>query len=312
MLDNFREWLSDNLRYFMLGAAIILILVVLVFGIRAIAKGISGNDSKTKTSDKQVEEDNTGKGDEEEKDKEEPTPTPNPDEAEEDQKDSFSENANPDITTVVTSYYTALQNKDIEGIRKIYDDLSDSDVNDIKNNDKVEGYSDISTYVKAGPAEGTYIVFAEYKIKYKDIDTLAPGLSRLYLYTDDQGELKIQGNIDDKAVNDAIDQVMEEADVQELVSRVNQEYYAAQAADPKLKAFIDEVRGTTSEAAKAEIGATITLAKNCNVRKGPGTNYDAIGSLKAGAQLVKKGSDGDWIQIDLNGQTGYIRSDMFQ
>ncbi|WP_202187720.1 hypothetical protein [Ruminococcus sp. AM42-11] len=28
-MDNFREWLSDNLRYFMLGGAILLIVVVL-------------------------------------------------------------------------------------------------------------------------------------------------------------------------------------------------------------------------------------------------------------------------------------------
>ena len=28
-LDDFREWLSDNLRYFMLGGAILLIVVVL-------------------------------------------------------------------------------------------------------------------------------------------------------------------------------------------------------------------------------------------------------------------------------------------
>ena len=30
-MDNFREWLSDNLRYFMLGGAILVIVVVLFF-----------------------------------------------------------------------------------------------------------------------------------------------------------------------------------------------------------------------------------------------------------------------------------------
>ncbi len=35
MLDNFREWLSDNLRYILLGLAILVVLVVLFFGIRA-------------------------------------------------------------------------------------------------------------------------------------------------------------------------------------------------------------------------------------------------------------------------------------
>ena len=32
-LDDFREWLSDNLRYFMLGGAILVIVLVLIFEI---------------------------------------------------------------------------------------------------------------------------------------------------------------------------------------------------------------------------------------------------------------------------------------
>nr|WP_288884945.1 hypothetical protein [uncultured Blautia sp.] len=36
MLDNFREWLSDNLRYILLGLAILVVLVVLFFGIKAL------------------------------------------------------------------------------------------------------------------------------------------------------------------------------------------------------------------------------------------------------------------------------------
>ena len=38
-LDDFREWLSDNLRYFMLGGAILLIVLVLIFGVRACVGG---------------------------------------------------------------------------------------------------------------------------------------------------------------------------------------------------------------------------------------------------------------------------------
>ena len=36
MLDNFREWLSDNLRYILLGLAILVVLLVLFFGVRAV------------------------------------------------------------------------------------------------------------------------------------------------------------------------------------------------------------------------------------------------------------------------------------
>ena len=49
-MDNFREWLSDNLRYFMLGGAILLIVAVLFFGVRACVgsgKGTSDKEQNT-------------------------------------------------------------------------------------------------------------------------------------------------------------------------------------------------------------------------------------------------------------------------
>ena len=53
-LDDFREWLSDNLRYFMLGGVILIIVVVLFCGIRACSgsnKGNSGDEQKTTSED---------------------------------------------------------------------------------------------------------------------------------------------------------------------------------------------------------------------------------------------------------------------
>lgn len=53
-MDDFREWLSDNLRYFMLGGAILIIVVVLFCGIRACSgsnKGNSGDEQKTTSED---------------------------------------------------------------------------------------------------------------------------------------------------------------------------------------------------------------------------------------------------------------------
>ena len=46
MLDNFREWLSDNLRYILLGLAILIVLVILFFGIKAITGGFSDKEGK--------------------------------------------------------------------------------------------------------------------------------------------------------------------------------------------------------------------------------------------------------------------------
>ena len=49
-LDDFREWLSDNLRYFMLGGAILVIVLVLIFGVRACVGGKKGNSNKDQTT----------------------------------------------------------------------------------------------------------------------------------------------------------------------------------------------------------------------------------------------------------------------
>lgn len=49
-MDNFREWLSDNLRYFMLGGAILVIVLVLIFGVRACVGGKKGNSNKDQTT----------------------------------------------------------------------------------------------------------------------------------------------------------------------------------------------------------------------------------------------------------------------
>ena len=49
-MDNFREWLSDNLRYFMLGGAILVIVAVLFVGVRACVgsgKGTSDGEQTT-------------------------------------------------------------------------------------------------------------------------------------------------------------------------------------------------------------------------------------------------------------------------
>ena len=50
-MDNFREWLSDNLRYFMLGGAILVIVAVLFFGVRAcVGSGKGASDKEQKTA----------------------------------------------------------------------------------------------------------------------------------------------------------------------------------------------------------------------------------------------------------------------
>ena len=62
MLDNFREWLSDNLRYILLGLAILIVLVILFFGIKAITGGFSDKEGKepAQKTEQEKESEKTG------------------------------------------------------------------------------------------------------------------------------------------------------------------------------------------------------------------------------------------------------------
>ena len=68
-MDDFREWLSDNLRYILLGLAIIAVLLVLFFGIRFLTSTF-GDDSKKEQKVTEQQKDTEKEQKEEEKDTE--------------------------------------------------------------------------------------------------------------------------------------------------------------------------------------------------------------------------------------------------
>ena len=101
-LDNFREWLSDNLRYFMLGGAILLIVVVLFFGVRAFMGSGKGDSSKDTVENQTTADNDQGN-----------VPSSPANDGETDGKKDANpmETANEEITSLIKSYYKALGDK---------------------------------------------------------------------------------------------------------------------------------------------------------------------------------------------------------
>ena len=63
----------------------------------------------------------------------------------------------------------------------------------------------------------------------------------------------------------------------------------------------------TSSSSDSESSKTVYItASSLNVRSGPSTSYDAIGSLKKGASVKTYGSTDGWYKIKYNGKTAYI------
>lgn len=91
--------------------------------------------------------------------------------------------------------------------------------------------------------------------------------------------------------------------------------YAAWIPASVVTAGTGTAAGTAAGATAGGVPGTIT---NCttgvNLRKGPGTNYDKLGSLPKGASVSvlssEKGSDGKtWYKVAYGTYSGYIRSD---
>ena len=308
-MDNFREWLSDNLRYILLGLFIILALAVIFLGIRFLSSRVGSDDEtaqvQQEASDDEIKEDASADAAANE-------PTAAPEGTVAPEKVPLEKEAYPEVTTVIQTYYTALGNKDTAGIKSVVDSLDSTEEAKITKDPYIEDYGDVETYTVEGPSEGTYVVFARYTYKFKDIDTAVPGLSQLYVCTDEDGKLYIATREQDQQTQEYIENTLDLQEVQELREEVEADYETALESDENLRDFIENIGVGTSKAASAAEGDQLTVKSDCNVRSEPSEEGEILGKLGEGQQVTKMGSEGDWIEITYEEQTGYVRSDLFE
>ena len=308
-MDNFREWLSDNLRYILLGLFIILALAVIFLGIRFLSSRVGSDDEtaqvQQEASDDEIKEDASADAAANE-------PTAAPEGTVAPEKVPLEKEAYPEVTTVIQTYYTALGNKDTAGIKSVVDSLDATEEAKITKDPYIEDYGDVETYTVEGPSEGTYVVFARYTYKFKDIDTAVQGMSQLYVCTDEDGKLYIATREQDQQTQEYIENTLDLQEVQELREEVEADYETALESDENLRDFIENIGVGTSKAASAAEGDQLTVKSDCNVRSEPSEEGEILGKLGEGQQVTKMGSEGDWIEITYEEQTGYVRSDLFE
>ena len=301
-MDDFREWLSDNLRYFMLGGAILVIVAVLFFGIRACVgsnKGNSGDGQKTTSEDQgNVPSSPTNEGESDEK-KEDANPM---------------ETADAEITALIKSYYQALGEKDIATLKTLEDDFTPSDESKVTNlKDYIEGYEVGDVYTKKGMTDDSYVVYACFYYICQGVDTKAPALTQFYVYRNDDGNWVIDNDaLQNSEVSAYMEAQLSDSDVTALVSKVQSELDQAQEEDSSLADFLNGLGDEASVSTQAENGTMLTAIDDCNVRAEANTDAEILGVISAGDQVEKQGTDGEWIQIDYDGETGYIRGDLLE
>ena len=147
----------------------------------------------------------------------------------------LEQDAYEDVNAIVQQYYSFLSAGDMEGLATVVDEISDDERSRILGSQSlVEGYQNISCYTKKGMEEGSYVVFVYYELKFKQIETAAPGLSPLYVYTNEEGSLCIMNREASDELKAYVEEMADGDEVKALRDEVKEKYEAAKAADEDL------------------------------------------------------------------------------
>ena len=224
ILNDFREWLSDNLRYILLILGILGILVALFFGVRAVSSRFDSENRDAFSSDSVVSVPEGTKIVSGNASSSIPV----------NDGGALAENAVPEVTALLTSYYNALGRQDVAAVKELCDTLPEAEA--AKISASTTTYSDLVVYTKNGLVDGSYVVYAYYKYQNEGQTAALPGLSQMLVRKDTDGEYKIVYSDYDQATSDYIDSLAREDDVKALVARVQNEFNAAEQAASASKA----------------------------------------------------------------------------
>ena len=169
----------------------------------------------------------------------------------------LKKNAIPEINSLIQTYFQALSDCDIETVKKIMV-LGDSDSFDKKEENMksegqyIESYENIDCYTKNGLEDNTYVVYVAYDVKFLQMDTLAPGLARLYVVEDSDGKYCIYAPYSDE-VQAYMDEVDKSEDVVLLAREIDDKMTEALASDEKLREFMTILnQGVSGETAASQ------------------------------------------------------------
>ena len=149
------------------------------------------------------------------------------------QKDAY-----PQVNELISTYFQAKVDQDVQLLYKVFGKEEDDRLEERKQQLKdeavyIEDYQDITCYTKAGMTDDSYVVYVTYDVKFRRVDTLAPGLMWCYVVKNDNGDYIIRENV----VGDEADYVANQnqtEDVRLLSTQVNERLKQAVESDSLL------------------------------------------------------------------------------
>lgn len=153
----------------------------------------------------------------------------------------LEENTHEDVNELMRTFYTALAEGDMDTVKALKDYNDDTEIITYQEKSEfIESYDNLNCYTKPGIEENSYFVYVSYDVKIKDIETKAPGLTAFYVYTAEDGSLKIDGNREEN-ITAAFKLVTNQDDVVDLYKKIDVDYKEAIASDEALNSFMTEL-----------------------------------------------------------------------
>lgn len=142
--------------------------------------------------------------------------------------DTFVKDGVPEINELMERYFAAKQGADIETVYQLFGRTDMEGAEELESEYRytsryTDGYENIVCYTKPGAAEGSYLVYVSYDLKFKHAETLAPGLFRAYVITNGEGSFQL---VDSSLQDEAVLQQFEEAEKTDELILLRTEVYA--------------------------------------------------------------------------------------
>ena len=104
----------------------------------------------------------------------------------------LQKDADPELVTLMENYYAAYAGGDTDSLEMIAQPLSDNEKSYITTfSEYYEDYQNITCYSTKGATDDSYLVSVCYDLKFKGVDTPAPGMDFFYVERDGKGNLYI-------------------------------------------------------------------------------------------------------------------------
>ena len=237
----------------------------------------------------------------------------------------LQKDADPELVELMENYYSAYAAGDTETLESIAQPLSENEKSYIETFSKYyEDYQNIACYSTKGATDDSYLVSVCYDLKFKDVDTVAPGMDFFYVERDGKGNLIINNvysaynfNFLDQDLDANLYSLIlsyEKSDeVVALQKEVQQKYDEAVKSDENLA---NMVGGTLRNAmAKwretivdtTETAATETESQTTETQK-PEETQKSEETQKPEETQNTESTEGNNSSSDTSTQTGYVKT----